>query len=53
MSLVGATTTITVTLTPDFQDVDGYPAVATYQFDVIFMTSCTTSSVGFSSETSD
>ena len=53
MSLAGATRTMTVTLTPDLQDVDGYPAVVTYQFDVTFMTSCTVSSVSFTSETSD
>ena len=54
MSLVGSTTTVTVTLTPNYMDGDGLPAIVTYSFDVTFSTSCpTVTSLDFTTETSD
>ena len=53
MSLVGTSMTLTVTLTPDFIDTDGYPSLASYTFDVSFFSSCSVTSISFDVQTSN
>ena len=54
MSLAGTSMTLTVTLTPDFIDADGYPSLASYTFDVNFFSSCpSVTSISFDAQTSN
>lgn len=50
MNLAGTNVPITVTLTPDYRDDAGFPAIVTYSFNVIF--TCPTTSIDFTGFTS-
>ena len=51
LSLAGTTSAITVNLTPDYIDSDGYPASVIYTFNVNFV--CVVSTLSFPQQTSD